>query len=64
MKFTKYNNPSKKHYCKKMSRMDADILAAKAAFDDKCRGIDLPLSVYDEMSDKMCGKESRHIYDK
>lgn len=62
MAWTKYNNPNRKRKHKKISRTDADIIAAKNLFDDRCRGIEMPLSFYDEQSDKMCGKPSRKIY--
>lgn len=62
MKFTKYNNPSKKRYKRKLSRTDADIIAARNMLDDLGRGINLPLSYYDEQSDMLCGKPSRNIY--
>jgi hypothetical protein len=62
MRFTKYNNPNKKRSHKKLSRTDADIIAAKNMFDDRSRGVDLPLSVYDRQSDIMSGKPSRNIY--
>jgi hypothetical protein len=61
-KFTKYNNPNKKRKPKKYSRSDADIMVAKRAFDDYSRGVCLPLSFYDHMSDELCGNPSRHIY--
>lgn len=60
--FTKYNNPSRKHRQKRLNRTDADILAAKRMFDDRSRGCELPLSAYDELSDRLCGKPSRNIY--
>ena len=62
MKFSKYNNPSRRRPKRKLSRADADIIASKQMFDDRCRGIEMPLKVYDEMSDKLCGKPSRKIY--
>lgn len=62
MKFTKYNNPSKKRTRKHISRTDADILAIKSMLDDQARGIEMPLAAYDEQSDRMCGKQSRKIY--
>lgn len=61
-RFTKYSNPSKKRCKKNMNRADADIMATKNMFDDRKRGIDLPLSFYDEQSDQMCGKANRKIY--
>lgn len=45
-----------------MSRTDADILVAKNMIGDRRNGVELPLSYYDEQSDKMCGKPSRNIY--
>lgn len=62
-KFSKYNNPNKKHYRRPISRTDADIIATKALFDDKVRGEAKPLSFYDSLSDSLSGKESRHIYE-
>lgn len=61
MKFSKYNNPSKKRNHKRMSRTDADITATKAMIIDKWNGYDLPLTYYDEMSDSLSGNESRGI---
>ena len=60
--WTKYNNPNRKKRHHKMSRTDADIIAAKNMFDDQRNGIELPLSCYDKQSDNMCGKPSRNIY--
>lgn len=62
MAWTKYNNPNKRKYRKKISRTDADLIAIKNAFDDKRNGIDLPLTHYDHQSDVMCGNPSRNIY--
>ena len=62
-KFTRYNNPNKRRKGRKMSRTDADIMAAKNMLDDRARGIEMPLSYYDQQSDEMCGKESRRIYE-
>lgn len=62
MAWTKYNNPNRKRNYKRMSRTDADILATKNMIDDLKKGIELPLSYYDQQSDKLCGKESRNIY--
>lgn len=62
MRWTKYNNPNRKRCRKSISRTDADIIAVKNMLDDKSKGIDLPLSFYDEQSDALCGKESRKIY--
>lgn len=61
-KFTKYNNPNKKRNYRRVSRTDADIIATKNMLDDMRNGIELPLSYYDEHSDKMCNKPSREIY--
>lgn len=62
MKFSRYNNPSKRKHYKRVSRADADIIAAKAMLDDRQNGYVLPLSIYDEMSDRLSGNESRGIY--
>ena len=62
MAWTKYNNPNKKRRKRKLSRTDADIVAASNMFRDLQNGIELPLSFYDGQSDKMCGKPSRRIY--
>lgn len=62
-KFSKYNNPNKKHYRKHISRTDADIIATKALLDDKINGEAKSLSYYDALSDKLSGNESRHLYD-
>lgn len=61
-KFTKHNNPNKYKKRHKISRIDADIMAAKNMLDDRARGIEMPLSYYDKQSDEMCGKKSRQIY--
>ena len=61
-RFTRYNNPSKKRR-RHMSRTDADIMASKAYYDDRTKGIELPLEEYDKLSDKLCGKLSRRIYE-
>lgn len=63
MRFSKYNNPSKRRNHRKMSRTDADIFAAKNMLNDRARGVELPLSFYDAQSDAMCGKSSRHLYE-
>ena len=63
-KFTKYNNPNKRRKAHKMSRTDADIMAAKNMLDDRLRGIDRPLSCYDMQSDQMCGEKSRQIFER
>ena len=60
--FTKYNNPNRKIANRKISRADADIIAAKNMVDDLNSGIELPLSYYDQQSDKLCGMPSRNIY--
>ena len=60
MKFSKYNQPRRRH--RKINRIDADIIVSKNMFDDMKRGIELPLSHYDEQSDKLCGLPSRNIY--
>lgn len=62
MAWSKYNNPNRRKHKKNISRVEADIIATKNMFDDKCREIDLPLSFYDKQSDIMCGKQSRNIY--
>ena len=61
MRFTKYNNPSKKHRRRKLSRTDADILAGKALIDDIKAGRKQDLSHYDAISDHLSGKPSRGI---
>ena len=61
-RFTRYNNPSKKRRRRHMSRTDADIVASKAYYDDRIRGTELPIKVYDELSDRLCGKPGRGIY--
>lgn len=62
-RFTRYNNPSKKRRRRYISRTDADIVASKAYYDDKVKGTELPLAEYDKLSDKLCGKPSRRIYE-
>lgn len=67
MKFTKFNNPSKKRHHKKLDRCDADIIVSRMRFDDTilAKGIDkqVPaMSYYDSISDQLCGQPSRHIY--
>jgi hypothetical protein len=62
MKFTKYNNPNKRKSHRKLSRTDADIIAAKNMIEDRNQGIELPLSFYDHQSDIMSGNPSRNIY--
>lgn len=57
MRFTKYNNKRKAK--SKMSRTDADIIAAKQMVIDSKLGYDPIVKTYDEISDKLCGKESR-----
>ena len=61
-KFTRYNNPSKRKHRRTLSRTDADIIAAKNMIDDRQNGVELPLSFYDEQSDRMSRKPSRNIY--
>lgn len=61
-KFTKYNNPNKRKPRRRLSRTDADIIATKNMIDDRSAGIELPLSYYDDQSDRMSGKPSRNIY--
>lgn len=63
MTWTKYNNPNKKRRRKKMDRSDADVVAASYMIKDRQAGINLPLSHYDKISDNLCGKESRGLYD-
>lgn len=64
MKFTKYNNPNKRRKPRrKIDRTDADIIAAKAFFDDQQRGTAQPLKYYDRLSDQISGNESRNIYE-
>lgn len=53
----------KKQVRRRISRTDADILASKNALCDRQNDIELPLSYYDHVSDILCGKPSRHIYD-
>ena len=63
MRFSKYNNPSKKRKPKrKMDRTTADIMAGKQMLEDSKRGVVMSLKYYDELSDKLCGKPSRNIY--
>lgn len=57
MRFTKYNNKRKSK--PKMSRTDADIMAAKQMVIDSKLGYEPIVKTYDEISDKLCGKESR-----
>jgi len=61
MKFTKWNNPSKKRRKRKMSRTDADIIAGKMMIEDRIHGEEMPLKFYDHVSDKLCGQPSRGI---
>jgi hypothetical protein len=64
MQFTKYNNPNKKRKIRRrLDRSDADIIAAKAYYDDRVMGIEKPLVEYDRLSDQLCGKPSRGIYE-
>lgn len=60
-KWSKYNNPNKRRYSRKLDRSDADVIAAKQMFDDQCRGVKMPLSYYDAISDQLCGMPSRGI---
>jgi len=48
---------------KKYDRTDADIIASKMLFDDRKAGREIPLAEYDRISDQLCGKSSRKIYD-
>lgn len=57
MRFTKYNNKRKSK--SKMGRTDADIMAAKQMIIDSKLGYEPIVKTYDEISDKLCGKESR-----
>lgn len=60
MRFTKYNNPSRKRKTsRKMDRTTADIMAAKQMVIDSKLGYDPIVKTYNEISDKFCGKESR-----
>lgn len=63
MKFSKYYNPKKKKHYKKVSRVDADIIASKAAFDDAINDNFKSFNYYDNLSDSLCKKPSREIYD-
>lgn len=63
MTFSKYNNPSKKRKHHKMSRGEADIVVGKMMLDNLKEGRKMSLNVYDKISDKLCDKPSRHIYD-
>lgn len=63
MKWTKYNNPSRKRKPRrKMDRADADIMAIKQMIIDSKLGYEIVEKTYDEISDKLCGKPSRNIY--
>lgn len=72
MKFSKFNNPHRKHHRKKLDRCEADIMVAKMRLDDEIESIRLmakgiekrvpPMSYYDSISDQLCGQPSRHIY--
>ena len=60
MTWSKYNNPSRKRRLRtKMSRTDADIMAAKQMIIDSKLGYEPIVKTYDEISDKLCDKESR-----
>ena len=48
MKFTKYNNPSKRRPRKRLNKSEADIIAVKNMLIDKRLGYEVPVSVYDE----------------
>lgn len=61
MRFSKYNNPARKHKKHHMSRTDADILAARSMMIDRKLGYSAPVSTYEHMSDTLCGKQSRGI---
>lgn len=64
MAWTKYNNPNRRRRKRAhMSRTDADIIAAKEMLLDGIAGREKPIQAYDAMSDALCGKSSRHIYD-
>ena len=57
MKFSKYNNPNKRRAGKRLSKIDADILATKNMLDDRRNGIDCPIDFYECQSKKLRGKE-------
>lgn len=57
MKFRKKRKP------RRISRIDADIIASKAYYDDRVRGLEKPFAEYDRLSDRLCGKPSRGIYE-
>lgn len=61
MRFSKYNNPARKHKKHHMSRTDADILAARSMMIDRRLGYSVPVSTYEHMSDTICGKQGRGI---
>ena len=48
MKFTKYNNPSKKRARKRLNKSEADIIAVKNMLIDKRLGYEVPVTVYEE----------------
>lgn len=56
MKFSRFNNP-KKRKRKRMSRTDADIMAAKEVMKG-----DLTLAEAERMSDRLSGLPSRSLY--
>ena len=57
MKFTRWNNPNKRHYKKHYDKTDADIIASKRMLEDKARGVEMPLETYEYISAKLQGKE-------
>jgi hypothetical protein len=57
MKFSKWNNPSKRRYKKHYDKTEADIIASKRMLDDRARGVEMPLETYEYISDKLQGKE-------
>ena len=63
MRFTKNNNPSKRRGRHKIDRTTADIIAGKIMLSDAKNGEEKPLNYYDALSDNLCGKKSRGIYD-
>ena len=63
MRFTKNNNPNKRRGHRKIDRTTADIIAGKTMLSDAKNGEEKPLNYYDSLSDNLCGKKSRGIYD-
>lgn len=57
MRFSKYNNPSKRRSRKRLDRTEADIIATKNMLDDRRKGIEMPIEFYEWQSNKMQGKE-------